>query len=117
MSAFKAPTFLDGTFETSWQDSSIPTLKDRLKKQLTYRSDRLPGLACISYGWLHACCECLYSWGAYFRVGAYTREALVRSGYGCLYSWGAYSLWVLIIPSIRYTKIITTYICISMLGL
>ena len=42
MSAFKAPPFLDGTFDklqTSWQDSTIPTLKLRQIKA-TLSSDR-----------------------------------------------------------------------------
>ena len=29
----------------------------------------------------------LNSLGAYFRMGAYTREGVPRNGYGCLYSW------------------------------
>ena len=38
MSAFKAPPFLDGTFDklqTSWQDSTMPTLNFRQIKALT----------------------------------------------------------------------------------
>ena len=44
----------------------------------------------------------VYSMDAYFRMGAYTWEAVVCSGYGCLYSLSAYSLWVPIILSIWY---------------
>ena len=84
MSAFKAPPFLDCTFETSWQDSTMPTLKYRqLKATLTKLT--VPTAWPVTYAWsLHACGECLYSLGAYFRMGAYTREAVVRSGHGCL---------------------------------